>query len=128
MSCSEDTVEFNNGDELSHEFCLREKNADGTPGAVIDLTGITNNVTAEIWWRRKKRLTLTVGNGITISNPNPPAAADPEDQAPQGVIDITELQGESFPFGRLAYLKLKVIDAQGLTSSSDPLFYDKRLP
>jgi hypothetical protein len=105
------TIPFNRGDDLQVGFLFKDAS-----GSIIDITGF--DVTAEVRWRSRTRLTLTIGDGVTILDPIPDT--NPDDQLPHGVIALSEEQTATLPLGAVAHVHL-VLSANGDTVSSYPI-------
>lgn len=117
MTCNLQSYRYNNGDELAVPFLCR--NEDGT---IVDIDDLT--ITAELWVRGVKTLTLTEASGIEIVDAEPPD----DDETPHGYLRLTETQADDLPHGRIAYFKLVFVDADGVTFSSEALHLNKELP
>ncbi len=106
-------IVFNGGDEIVQPFVI------DIGGASVNLTGCT--VTGEVWWRGRKRLDLTVAAGIEILK------LDPAEDEDHGMIRISEVQSALFPRGRIATLRFVVVTAAGVTTSTGPTHFERRL-
>lgn len=106
-------LQFVGGDEIVEPFLLH-----GSQGTIIDLSGLA--LSGGVWWQRRERISLAVGAGLGVEvvTPLPATTAGDVPQDPHGYIRITEAQSALIPLGQIASLRLKAVNADGVTMSS----------
>lgn len=100
------------GDEVIEPFLLEHTN-----GLIVDLDTMEPLI-GGVWWRGRKRISISEGAGIIINTPHPERAAEGEHQVEHGTVTLTEDQTLLLPFGQIASLRIVCINGDGVTMST----------
>lgn len=114
---------FVGGEEKVYEISHTEREEANEPSTSIDLTGYT--ISAEIWWEGCRHISLSESSGIEINDLFPPDPVEGEEPTPHYIIRLSETQTKCIPHGRVAFMKLIRVDADGITTIRAPIYLNR---